>query len=392
MIKNKQYLLLKITFFIRYFGDALFYSFLQVFLTYKSLSEGQIGLVASIIPITGLICNPFWNHLAKDVNVNRKILKIITILEGIFIFIFVPFNSIELLCVIVCLISIVGGPFYSLIDGFASTYANKNNKNYPSIRIMGSIAYIFGTSLGGIFIEHLSYQITIIFAGIIFIFTSLLISLIKPINLENKNHEIAKRDYKAIFKNKNFITYLIIYIFTVVISIQGDNYMSLYLTVKCELNPSAYGFVAAGYILVEVVEMLIFAKYFKNIDERKLIVLAGLVYTLRSVLLSFDLPLELSIAAVMLRGVAWGMALTVHVKYLLKIVGQENTTAAIFIISIIQSILTFVCSNVLGNLIEYQGYNIAYLSIAIICGSTTIYAFLHYFIFKDKTPKSQLSS
>ncbi|UKI51248.1 MAG: MFS transporter [Clostridium sp.] len=122
-----------------------------MFLSYKGLSEGNIGMVASIVPITGIICNPFWNHLAKDVNSNKKIMKWITIIEGIFFLIFIPLDRLELICIITCLIAIVGSPFYTLMDGFASTYVEQNNIPYAKMRIMGSLAYVFGTILGEFF-------------------------------------------------------------------------------------------------------------------------------------------------------------------------------------------------------------------------------------------------
>ena len=387
-MKNKEFTILKLLYFIRYFGDALFYSFFQIFLGYKGLSEGNIGMVASITPITGIICNPFWNHLSKDVNTNRKIMKVITIIEGIFFLIFIPLNRLELICIITCLIAIVGSPFYTLLDGFGSTYVEKNNIPYAKIRIMGSLAYVFGTILGGFLIEKAGYQITIVISASIFILCSLIIQFLKPI--ENVTNEAEnKKDYKAILKNKSFYFYSLFYLFTVTISTQGDNFMGLFLTKQCGLSTSVYGIVGGIIILFEVITLFIMSKIKFEGKEAKFLIFAGIIYFIRSFLLGFNLPLPLIITIVFLRGISWGCVLAVHIKYLIKIVGLQNITSAIFILSIFTSIFSFIASNIFGRIIEISGYNFTYLIIGIICISATA-LYLTYLII-NKSHKKLLS-
>lgn len=384
-MKNKEFAILRILYFIRYFGDALFYSFFQIFLSYKGLSEGNIGMVASIAPITGIICNPFWNHLAKDVNSNKKIMKWITIIEGIFFLIFIPLDRLELICIITCLIAIVGSPFYTLMDGFASTYVEQNNIPYAKMRIMGSLAYVFGTILGGVFIESFDYKITIIIAAIIFILCSIIIHFLNPIPvLDNK--ENTKKDYKAILKNKNFYLYALFYLFTVTISVQGDNFMSLFLTKDCGLSTSTYGIVGGIIILFEVITMFIMSKIKYEGHEAKFLIFAGAMYFLRSFLLGFKLPIFLIIAIVFLRGISWGCVLAIHIKYLIKLVGLKNITAAIFILAIFTSIFSFIASNIFGRVIETIGYNFTYLIIGIICASATV-LYLCYLLIINRQKK-----
>ena len=55
--------LLKVLYFIRYFGDSLFYSFFQLFLYSKGFPESRIGLILAITPITSILVNPFWNYI-----------------------------------------------------------------------------------------------------------------------------------------------------------------------------------------------------------------------------------------------------------------------------------------------------------------------------------------
>ena len=79
MENSKQFNRLRILFFIRYFGDAFFFSFLQLFLAFKGLGESEIGFINSLRPLLVLFMNPFFALISKDVNQNRRIMKVITI-------------------------------------------------------------------------------------------------------------------------------------------------------------------------------------------------------------------------------------------------------------------------------------------------------------------------
>ena len=144
MENKSQIIRLKVLFFIRYFGDSFFFSFLQLFLAYKGLSESNIGFINSLRPMLVLFMNPFFSFLSKDVNQNRKIMRIITIIEGILIAFITKFDSFVILTIFVSLISMLDSPFYSLLDGFSVSFTHENNKKYSSFRVLGSLAYVFG--------------------------------------------------------------------------------------------------------------------------------------------------------------------------------------------------------------------------------------------------------
>ena len=133
---EKEYLMLRIMTFFRYFGDCLFYGYFYLFLESRELTESTIGMICAITPLIALISNPFWNYISKNANTNRKIMAVITVLEGIFILLFTQVSIIELLALLTCLTSFVGSPFYSLHDGFTATFAKIYEKDY-------SIAFSF---------------------------------------------------------------------------------------------------------------------------------------------------------------------------------------------------------------------------------------------------------
>ena len=115
---EKEYLLLRIMTFFRYFGDCLFYGYFLLFLKSRGLTESTIGMVSALTPIIALISNPLWSHISKNANHNRRIMMVITVLEGIAILVFTQVNVVEMIALLTILVSFVGSPFYSLHDVF----------------------------------------------------------------------------------------------------------------------------------------------------------------------------------------------------------------------------------------------------------------------------------
>ena len=374
--------LLKVFYFIRYFGDSLFYSFFQLFLYSKGFPESRIGLILAITPITSILVNPFWNYISKDANVIRKLIRIITIIEGLLIITIGQLSMFELVAVLTCLIAIIGSPFYSLFDGFTATFTETYHMEYSKMRRIGALAYIFGCSLGGVLLNYIGYAWVFMISGFLFILCSIFISLIKPLPLEEKVKE--KRNYRAILTNKEFYFYLAFYVLTFSIASLGDNFFGVFLTKERGITDSMYGQIVAAWVIVEFVTMLILARVGKKAKDLYLYGLIGLVYAIRLFVVGFNLPTMVIIGFAVLRGISMGTLLHIHLKHLVKIIKLENLTAGIFIIAIVSSIILAVGNTVCGYFIEYYGYS----SVFMVLGCIVLIATLIYFgkglLFKER--------
>ena len=388
MESKKQLRRFQVLFFIRYLGDSFFFSFLQLFLAYKGLKEADIGFINSLRPMLVLFMNPFFSFISKDVNQNRKIMRIITIIEGILIAFITKFDGFVLLTIFVSLISMLDSPFYSLLDGFSVSFTHVNNYKYSSLRILGSLAYVFGNILGGLTIDYLGYEITFVISSLFMISTGIMIFFIKELKLDKQQikEESKKESYLEILKNYRFYIYLLLYIGLVTVSGIGDNFISLYF-LENGLGEKEYGFIASCMIIVEVITMFIYGKVHHKVSDETLLFIAGIAYSLRSIFIGLNLPLYVTIPASFLRGVGWGIILSVHVNYLRNIVGTKNITNAIFILVLISSIIQMIGLNVSGNLLEKVGYSKVYLILALI---TFIFTFI-VLILKKINKKEQIN-
>lgn len=383
-INKRQKILIRVMYFIRYFGDALFYSFLQLFLAYKGLKEGDIGFINSLRPFVVIICNPIWSLISGNVNTNRKIMRIITIIEGLLIAFISQSTGMIILSVFIVLLSLFDSPFYSFLDGYTCAYALENQEKYSDIRVFGSLAYVFGNIFGGYFIEYLGFDITFIISGSFLILTSFIFMLIKPLKInKNEEKEEEKGSIKEVVLNKKFCLYVLFYLGVVTLSSFGDEFLSLYLTNK-GITSKEYGLIASVIIVAEVISMFVYSKIGKKIKDKYAYLLIAVVYLLRSLVIALDLPLFIVIPFTCLRGIAWGLVLSVHVNYLRKIVGINNLTKSIFVLALAVSLFQIIGLNISGNIIENFGYNTLYMIISIFILFVIIVTIIYAVITKHK--------
>ena len=365
--RNREYLYLKLMTFFRYFGDCLFYGYFYLYLKSRGLMESEIGLVTAITPVIGLLANPLWNSLSKNANSNRNIMRIITVLEGIFIILYTRVFSLELIALITALVAIVGTPFYNLHDGFTTTYAEVYHKNYNRIRSLGTLAYLSAILTAAV-VLHLSndnYNLLFTISGLIFISVTFWFFLIKPIDLTLiKEEKEVVRDYQKVLKNKQFWFYMSIYFILITIPVCADNYVSLYFTEHLNLSSSKWSLIYASMMVCEFVLLLILSKL--KIKSDYIWMIAGITYMLRSLLLSFDLPLPFLALAALLRGVSYAFLLHANIRMISKICGMENVTTALFILSIGITIIQTLSNYLFGNLIVLVGYPIFFLIIGLV--------------------------
>ena len=65
---NREYMLIRIMTFLRYFADCLFYGYFTLSLMSKGFNESEVGLICAFTPVVALLANPLWNVFSKNAN------------------------------------------------------------------------------------------------------------------------------------------------------------------------------------------------------------------------------------------------------------------------------------------------------------------------------------
>jgi len=354
----------KLISFFRYLGDALFYPFFALFLQSRNLVESKIGFLISLAPFIGIILNPIYTKIAKNFKNLKQVLVIMGILEAIFILLISMVSNYYLLLLLTILIAVFGTCHYGLMDSLFSVFANKEHIEYSSLRLYGSIAYIIGTTIGGVIIKYLSFLFCFGFACFFFISAGILYFLIKPLDSKVESNEGVTSE---IVKNKSYMFFLVIYVILYGAMKAGDNFFSTYLFER-GISSSLYGIVYSYFVFIEVIVLLIYSKLKPNISPLILFMMVAILTIIRFVINALYLNIILVIIVSGLRGVAFATILHTSFNYVNKLVGEKNATKAIMLLTLVYSIFVCILDNLDGMIIEKtKTYTYFYMILAIIC-------------------------
>lgn len=336
----------QLTVFIRYTGDAFIYPFLALYLNHIGLDNFKIGLIMMILPLVAIFINPIWSGLSKNINSNRHFVRILTVIEAAAVVILVHVGvNIWLIGLVIFIIGVSGQPIYILIDSLIVTYSKLEDYEYSKIRLFGSVAYMITVLFSGMIAAY-DYKLAFYIGAGLFVLTSLLITWIKPLNLEKDTLLEHKPEPKQLFKNKKYWAYVMVVTLTLSTMFVFDTYLPIYLKEIYGLTEAHYGYVMAGFIAFELVILLILSRVGRKIPNLYfyLMMIGSLVLRFGVYVLSqyINIPLWLVISATMLRAFPISISLYMMMIMIQKLVAPYNVTIATTLMSSVRAIYTTV--------------------------------------------------
>ncbi len=344
---------------IRYFGDGCFYPFFALYLVTTGLAEARIGFILSITPIIAIFANPLYARICKNVNVTKKVLAIVTVLEAVMITTIAFSNDFYLISGLVVLLALAGSCHYGLLDSLTAVYANNAQINYSSIRIYGSAAYIIATTFGGYIASLFGYRLCFIITSVLFILSGFCYYILRPITTSDTKTTIEKVSYRHILKNKTFILYAIFYILLLGSHFGTGYFLPTYFESR-GVTTVQYGLVYSYFVFFEVVTIIILNRFFKKINVDALLIVSAVCVFIMVLCNYLYLPIPVVIGITCLRGIGYGIILHVCYKYVVDLLGDNEATFAIMFLTLGQSIYIAIANNVNGNLIEHYSYKTFY--------------------------------
>ncbi len=376
---KKNYLLLCTIYFLIFFSNALFLSFFQIFLASKGFNESKIGIISSITPLLCIVANPLYSIIGKNNKRIRYLLLTLSGLEALVILLVYQVNEFSLLIIVMCLVAVIDPPLFIILDSYASSFVKENNLNYSYIRIVGTLSYAIGALLAGYFIEYIGYNFIFISASLLMIISVVFIFLLKP------NKEIEERqkgDFSLLLKNKNFLLFAMYFIFILSFASLGDTYISIYLTNEKNLSESSFGLLNFSWVIVELLTVLILNK-FKIKNDKILLILFGVCYLSRLVVIGIDAPKNIVIFCALLRGIGMGINIYLYIPLINRLVKSSNVSIALLLIGLFKSLLSTILISISGFVIEKTSYSMIFIIWSIILTLVII----SYFIIRSKVNK-----
>ncbi|MDY6009470.1 MAG: MFS transporter [Bacilli bacterium] len=373
---KKAFYYVVIIYLVRYFGDSLFYNFLNRYYYHLGFSSFELSVLLALLPLMAVISNLVLSKVANSNRRNFILLLIWSLLEGLGIcgFFFAKSFVFVLLLDIVCFFCTTS--YYNLLDTFGVKICEVNSKSFSSIRVFGTIGYILGTFLGGIFIKNLSYEVTFLIGGSLYLLTCVLLLGFKFIDFkESEEKEVVKIEYKKIFSNKCFIYYFIFGVILISINNSSDSLYGLF-TASIGVNDDIYGYFSSFTVAIEAI-LLFLTSFFKR--KRFFLLLSiGLIAEIVK-LVFFSIPNMNEyyyLSAQLLRGITFGSYLASNVALLMDVLNEKYFSSGLFILTSMQQLVLALINNVSPHLVNSIGYNLTFLILLTISASSSIFLIL----------------
>ena len=342
---------------VRYLGDAFYYPFIALYLKSCGLIESRIGFLLSLSPLIGILTNPLYTKICKKPVITKRVLGVISILEGIVILLISFNHQFVPLTILAIMLAIFGACHYGLMDSLVTLYATTSETPFSKIRIFGSIAYAIGTTLGGLLIKVVDYKLAFGIATFLFIISGLFYLLTKPIEIDEQVVDAPK--YKELLKVRPFYLFALLFILLMGTVYASDHFYSVFLESK-GIDASVYGVIYTYYVIVECVALFIYSRL-KKLNGEVLLLICAMSLFMRQLVNLFNLPVIVIALGSAFRGFFYATFLHVAYIYTERLVGKRLATIAIMTMNFFQLALIFGLDNLDGFIIEYHGYQVYYL-------------------------------
>ncbi|OQC10514.1 MAG: putative 3-phenylpropionic acid transporter [Tenericutes bacterium ADurb.Bin087] len=366
--KQRTYEYLRLTYFVRFLGDAFFYTFLYVFLASLGFGTDKLGLVAALSPFAALLGNIVFQRLAKNLEVNRILMFIFSLVEMsiAFIFFIFPKQPFIFYAIIITCVSTINEPFYSLLDGYSGTYISERNKQYSSMRVMGTLSYVIGPLVGGFLVDNTGagFQTLFLMSSVFYIITSFLIYYLPKQKIEL--HIIVPPEEKKKLKiigKLDLIAYLIFNFFVIGVTVVTDNFFGIYLKTELGITTTQFGYIVAAAIAIEAGVMFLLAVRKNNSFRMPAFsfFFIGTFLLIRPLIIVLNLSPTLTLILSVFRGLAWGYYIVFNVRFLARVVPLKHLTKALLTGLIATTSSRIITSLIIGRTLKYYSYQQIFL-------------------------------
>ncbi len=146
-------------FYFCYFAAmAALTPFLALYYRQIGLSEGQIGLLAGIPPLLGLVAAPLWGALADATQQHRRLLTVAVIGSAGAVALLSQVTSLAWLLPVVALYAFCNNPIIPLVDNSVLLMLGDRKAEYGKHRLWGAIGWGVAATVFGALIERSGLQ------------------------------------------------------------------------------------------------------------------------------------------------------------------------------------------------------------------------------------------
>lgn len=269
---------------IFYAGQAMYNTYLNLFLTDNGFSNTSIGIVQSISTVILVLVQPIWGIISDKSKSKNQIIGLLAVAVAIVCLSFYAFKTSLWLAFCVMLFTVFFSPAFTLQDNYTLEMLENSKWDFGNIRLGGTLGYAFCAMVVGFIIGN-NYGNIFWMMSIFFIIAGTMYFFMPKV--EGHRHKGTKVKYSALLKDKPLICMLI---FNIIYFMGTSFYFQFYpIYFRDTLGASSQlvGMLSFTSAMSEVPFFWFAYKIEKRFGTEKVMLFAGIATAIRWILLYF---------------------------------------------------------------------------------------------------------
>ncbi|WP_084822329.1 MFS transporter [Bacillus sp. SA1-12] len=192
---------------VAYMGNAVFQTFLPVYLDSIDLSKTEIAALLSFGPLMAILAQPIWGSIGDRSKTKNSVLQLLMFGSALSVLFFPLSNHFVYLLVIMCLVTFFQTSVYPMGDAITLEYLSETKWNFGPIRLAGTIGFALMSVGFGLYARNQIDSIFIVYCLIMLL--AMVISFKLP---KVKGHQASGNKVKiwVVFKNRKLVLLLLL--------------------------------------------------------------------------------------------------------------------------------------------------------------------------------------
>ncbi|MEG2429532.1 MAG: MFS transporter [Oscillospiraceae bacterium] len=267
-----------------YAGQAMYNTYLNLFLTSTGFSKTQIGIVQSVSTVVLVIIQPLWGIISDKSKSKNKIIGLLLLATALVCLSFYAYKTVIWLSLCVMLFSVFFFPAMTLQDNYTLEFLDKSKWDFGNIRLGGTLGYAFCAMIVGFIIKQ-NYENIFWIMAIFFAITGAFYFMLPKVEGHREKNEKVK--YSVLLKDKSLLCMLLFNIMYFMGTAFYFQFYPLYFTESLGASSQMVGMLSFVSAMSEIPFFWFAYKIEKKLGVEKVMILAGIATALRWFLLFF---------------------------------------------------------------------------------------------------------
>ncbi|GHO46117.1 MFS transporter [Ktedonospora formicarum] len=360
-------------FYLGYFSAmGVYLPYLSLYLGAVGLSGTQIGLIASIFPLAGVVMPPVWGWLSDHYGWRKRLLSA-ALLGAVItsLFIWLLGHSFVALLIFICLLAISLSPVIPLADAISLHWIEQWGGSYGAIRVYGSAGFLIVAIIAGSILNAVGIASLFLLLGGVFC-APLLASFFVPSQSKTSVAKLKGRELVVLLRDRKLLLFLLLCMIGYGTFAAYNTFFGLYLR-SLGVSTAQIG-LASGMASLSELPLMVFSGFLmKRLGVQWLLLIGLSVAVVRWLGYAFFTDYKVLFVFTLLHGISFASFYVAAVTYIDRRVPMHmRTTGQTLLYGTSFGFGTWISNNVFGILYERLHGSGMFLVAAAICAASVV--------------------